>query len=315
MEEVFFNGVVGRLEGRFHRSESPRAPLVLILHPNPTQGGTMNNRVTYALFQAFVDMGFSVLRFNYRGVGYSQGQVDGTGVGELADAIVALDWLQSQDTEANQCWVVGYSFGAWIAAQVLMRRPEIKGFTFVTPPTSIYDFNFLSPCPSSGLIVQGARDEIVDENGVAMLANSGDSSDSGKIQANRLKLRKAETVVLCCLWTVYVDRIRRGNLSKGIVITLLDLKQELEKFGFREDFDGKTLMAEILKLFSKYNLVEVSGKVGEPDCSIKIYPSIQFALDSIEFQSFVEETCKKIMAAKSSSDDDEEEGEKSDYDE
>lgn len=159
-------------------------------------------------------------------------------------------------------------------------------------------------------------DIIVDrDNGVAMLANSGDSSDSGKIQANRLKLRKAETVVLCCLWTVYVDRIRRGNLSKGIVITLLDLKQELEKFGFREDFDGKTLMAEILKLFSKYNLVEVSGKVGEPDCSIKIYPSIQFALDSIEFQSFVEETSKKIMAAKSSSDDDEEEGEESDYDE
>jgi hypothetical protein len=99
------------------------------------------------------------------------------------------------------------------------------------------------------------------------------------------------------------------------VITLLDLKQELEKFGFREDFDGKTLMAEILKLFSKYNLVEVSGKVGEPDCSIKIYPSIQFALDSIEFQSFVEETSKKIMAAKSSSGDDEEEGEESDYDE
>lgn len=159
-------------------------------------------------------------------------------------------------------------------------------------------------------------DIIVDrDNGVAMLANSGDSSDSGKIQANRLKLRKAETVVLCCLWTVYVDRIRRGNLSKGIVITLLDLKQELEKFGFREDFDGKTLMAEILKLFSKYNLVEVSGKVGEPDYSIKIYPSIQFALDSIEFQSFVEETSKKIMAAKSSSDDDEEEGEESDYDE
>ncbi len=159
-------------------------------------------------------------------------------------------------------------------------------------------------------------DIIVDrDNGVAMLANSGDSSDSGKIQANRLKLRKAETVVLCCLWTVYVDRIRRGNLSKGIVITLLDLKQELEKFGFREDFDGKTLMAEILKLFSKYNLVEVSGKVGEPDCSIKIYPSIQFALDSIEFQSFVEETSKKIMAAKSSSGDDEEEGEESDYDE
>ncbi len=157
-------------------------------------------------------------------------------------------------------------------------------------------------------------DVIVDrDNGVAMLTNSGDSSESGKIQANRLKLRKADTVVLCCLWTVYVDRIRRGNLSKGIVITILDLKQELEKFGFREDFDGKTLMNDILKLFAKYNLLEVSGKIGEPDCSIKIYPSIQFALDGIEFQNLVEATSKKMMAAKSSSDDDEEEGEESDY--
>ena len=159
-------------------------------------------------------------------------------------------------------------------------------------------------------------DVIVDrDNGVAMLTNSRDSSESGKLQANRLKLRKADTVVLCCLWTVYVDRIRRGNLSKGIVITILDLKQELEKFGFREDFEGKTLMSDILKLFAKYNLLEVSGKFGEPDCSIKIYPSIQFALDSIEFQNFVEATSKKMMAAKSSSDDDEEEGEESDYDE
>ena len=157
-------------------------------------------------------------------------------------------------------------------------------------------------------------DVIVDrDNGVAMLTNSGDSSESGKIQANRLKLRKADTVVLCCLWTVYVDRIRRGNLSKGIVITILDLKQELEKFGFRDDFDGKTLMNDILKLFAKYNLLEVSGKIGEPDCSIKIYPSIQFALDGIEFQNLVEATSKKMMAAKSSSDDDEEEGEESDY--
>ncbi len=175
MAEVFFNGPVGRLEGRFHRSENAKAPLVLVLHPNPAQGGTMNNRVTYALFQAFVNMGFSVLRFNYRGVGRSQGEIDGTGQGELADAIVALDWLQNMDSESNQCWIVGYSFGAWIAAQVLMRRPEIKGFTFVTPPTSMYDFSFLSPCPASGLIVQGGQDNVVDEGSVAMLAEQLDS--------------------------------------------------------------------------------------------------------------------------------------------
>ena len=152
------------------------------------------------------------------------------------------------------------------------------------------------------------------DNGVAMLVNSGDSSDSGKIQANRLRLRKADTVVLCCLWTAYLDRIRRGNLSKGIIISLLDLKQELEKYGFREDFDGKTLMTDILKLFTKYNLVEVSGKLGEPDCNIKIFPAIQFALDNIEFRNLAEETGKKVLASKTAADD-EEETEESDYDE
>ncbi len=170
MAEVFFNGPAGRLEGRFHKSENPRAPLVLVLHPHPAQGGTMNNRVTYATFQAFVNMGFSVLRFNYRGVGNSQGEIDGTGVGELADAIVALDWLQNMDSETSVCWIAGYSFGAWVAAQVLMRRPEISGFVFVSPPTNMYQFDFLSPCPASGLIIQGGKDTVVSEASVEMLA-------------------------------------------------------------------------------------------------------------------------------------------------
>lgn len=170
MTEVFFNGPAGRLEGRFHKSENPRAPLVLVLHPHPAQGGTMNNRVTYTIFQSFVNMGFSVLRFNYRGVGNSQGEIDGTGVGELADAIVALDYLQNMDSETNVCWIAGYSFGAWIAAQVLMRRPEVSGFVFVSPPTNLYTFDFLSPCPASGLIIQGGKDTIVSEPSVEMLA-------------------------------------------------------------------------------------------------------------------------------------------------
>lgn len=170
MAEVFFTGPAGRLEGRLHRSENPRAPLALVLHPNPTLGGTLNNRVTYALFQAFVDMGFTVLRFNFRGVGKSQGALDGTGVGELADAIAALDYLQNMDIESNVCWVAGYSFGAWISAQLLMRRPEISGFVFVSPPTNLYTFDFLSPCPSSGLIVQGGQDTVISEPTVSMLA-------------------------------------------------------------------------------------------------------------------------------------------------
>ena len=68
MVEVLFNGHSGRLEGRYHKSERPDAPVALILHPHPQYGGTMNNKVVYSLFTCFKDLGFSVLRFNFRSV-------------------------------------------------------------------------------------------------------------------------------------------------------------------------------------------------------------------------------------------------------
>ena len=76
MPEVIIPGSAGRLEGRYHHSKDPNAPLALILHPDPARGGTMNNRITFELFQAFAARGFSTLRFNFRGVGKSQGTYD-----------------------------------------------------------------------------------------------------------------------------------------------------------------------------------------------------------------------------------------------
>ncbi len=168
MPEVIFNGPSGRLEGRYHISQTPNAPFALVLHPHPQFGGTMNNPVTYSLFQSFVERGFSVLRINFRGVGRSQGVFDG-GIGELSDAATALDWLQSQHADAPQCWVAGFSFGAWIGMQVLMRRPEIDGFISVAPPANMYDFSFLAPCPSSGIVVSGAIDQVAPEADVLRL--------------------------------------------------------------------------------------------------------------------------------------------------
>jgi alpha/beta superfamily hydrolase len=85
----------------------------------------------------------------------------GTGIGELADAATALDWLQATNPQASQFWVAGYSFGAYIGMQLLMRRPETDGFISVSPPTNMYDFSFLAPCPASGLILHGQADTIV----------------------------------------------------------------------------------------------------------------------------------------------------------
>ena len=160
MPELIINGPAGRLEARYHHEAANDSPIALILHPHPQFGGTMNNQVVYTLYRTFAERGFSVLRFNFRGVGRSQGEFD-SGIGELADAATALDWLQSTNPAASQCWVAGYSFGAWVGMQLLMRRPETDGFISVSPPTNAYDFSFLAPCPASGLILHGGSDTVV----------------------------------------------------------------------------------------------------------------------------------------------------------
>lgn len=168
--EVIIPGPVGRLEGRYRAGARRNSPQALILHPHPKHGGTMHNKVVYAMFNSFADRGFSTLRFNFRGVGKSQGSYD-RGEGELSDAASAMDWLQSVNPDATSCWVAGFSFGAWIGMQLLMRRPEVVRFISIAPPANMYDFSFLAPCPSSGLIVLGDKDEIVTVDSVDALVS------------------------------------------------------------------------------------------------------------------------------------------------
>jgi hypothetical protein len=169
MPEIIINGSEGRIEARYHHAEHKNAPAALILHPHPQHGGTMNNKVVYNLYHSFVRNGFSVLRFNFRGVGRSQGEFD-NGIGELCDAATALDWLQAQNQDASTFWISGFSFGSWIAMQLLMRRPELDSFVVAAPPANMYDFSFLSPCPASGLILQGDQDSIVPEEHASELS-------------------------------------------------------------------------------------------------------------------------------------------------
>lgn len=171
MPEVIISGPEGRIEARYHQSSIKNAPVAIVLHPHPQHGGTMNNKVAYNIYHAFARNGFSVARFNFRGVGRSQGAFD-DGIGELADAATVLDWLQLQNNNsAASYWMGGFSFGSWVGMQLLMRRPEIEGFIAVSPPAGKYDFNFLSPCPAHGLIIQGDEDSIVSETEVARLAD------------------------------------------------------------------------------------------------------------------------------------------------
>ena len=218
MSEVIMKGPEGRLEGQFYPAKKPNSPLAMILHPHPERGGSMNNKVVYQLYQTFVNRGFATLRFNFRGVGRSQGVYD-RGEGELSDAASALDWLQTIHTDAPQCWVAGFSFGAWIGMQLLMRRPEINGFISIAPPANMYDFSFLAPWPASGLVIHGDQDDIVPPDSIdEMIAKVAKQRDvvieSELIEgANHFfgnELEKVETHV-----TAYLDR-RMPEIAKKL---------------------------------------------------------------------------------------------------
>ena len=159
MSELIISGPAGRIEARYVPSEVENAPIALILHPHPKAGGTMQDPVVITLFEMFARHGFSTMRFNFRGVGRSQGQFD-AGIAELSDAAYVLDHLESLTEAPSQCWVAGSSFGAYICLQLLMRRPEIDGFIAVAPPANHYDLSFLAPCPASGVIISGDADRV-----------------------------------------------------------------------------------------------------------------------------------------------------------
>ena len=188
MHEVTIPGPEGRLEARYNQGKGNGPPLAILLHPHPKFGGNMNNKVIYSCFKTFSQLGFSVLRFNYRGVGNSEGKYSGDeGIGEMTDSACALDWLLFNNTSSTKVWVIGFSFGAFISLNLLMRRPEIHAFIAISPPADKYDFSFLAPCPVSGLIIQGDNDDIVNETDVALFANKLDSQKAITVKYKKVK--------------------------------------------------------------------------------------------------------------------------------
>jgi len=172
MPEILFNGSTGRIQGKIKTQADENAPVVLILPPHAQHGGDMDNKVVVTMYKVFALLGFTVLRINYRGVGKSTAAPNSalpnmmksnnsltSGEVELNDAAVALDWLQNQYPTVKQFWIAGFGFGSWVGLQLLMRRPEVKHFVAVSPPTHTFDFSFLSPCPVPGLVAHGIDDQ------------------------------------------------------------------------------------------------------------------------------------------------------------
>ena len=167
-KEIFIPGPSGRIQAKYFQSKNRGAPVALVLHPHPQYGGTMNNRIVYETYNCFYKNNFSVIRINFRGVSKSDGIFD-NGQGELSDAAAALDWIEKENPGYSQCWVSGFSFGALICMQLIMRRPEVNKFITISPQPNLYDFTFLSPCPISGTVIFGKNDELVQEESILAL--------------------------------------------------------------------------------------------------------------------------------------------------
>ena len=183
--EIFIPGPAGRLEAKYYKSKKKTSPIALILHPHPQYGGTMNNKIVVETFNTFMDNEFSVCRVNFRGVGKSDGEFD-NGHGELADSAAALDWIERENFDNSQCWIAGFSFGSLIAMQLLMRRPEINRFVIISPQPNVYDFSFLSPCPTSGMIIHGKKDELVPIESMDELKNRLSNQKGINVQFNQI---------------------------------------------------------------------------------------------------------------------------------
>lgn len=176
MPSIMIDGPVGQLEVLYTQSPRAEAPLAIVMHPHPEHGGTMHNKVVYTMYKIFQALAFHVVRFNFRGVGQSEGNFD-FGVGELQDALTVYDWFRSKNPDSKELWASGFSFGSWVAMRLLMQREGIYRFVCAGPPASVYDFSFLSPAPCAGMFIQGTFDEIVLPDGSFELARKLSQQD------------------------------------------------------------------------------------------------------------------------------------------
>jgi len=143
------------LEGRFLPGTA--APGVVITHPHPRFGGSMSNNVVWTAERAFHTRGFATLCFNFRGVGRSTGTYGG-GEAEVADVAAALDFLRTRTP--GPLYLVGYSFGAFVAGRALLQGLPAQGAVFIAPPINFMDLSWLPRVPGLRLVVAGDRDDL-----------------------------------------------------------------------------------------------------------------------------------------------------------
>ena len=155
LERFTIPGPAGALEVAVNAPPAPHAGIALIAHPNPVQGGTLDNKVVHTLAKTFFSLSFVAVRFNYRGVGESAGEFD-NGDGETDDALAALAHARARYGELPLV-VAGFSFGAFIASRVA-KRETVQRLALVGPAVGRFA---VEQVPQDTIVVHGENDEVV----------------------------------------------------------------------------------------------------------------------------------------------------------
>jgi len=133
-------------------------PAVIVCHPHPLYGGSMDNNVVDNLCQALTKASFVSLKFNFRGVGASQGEF-GKGIGEQADVEAAISFISTlEQIDPERIGLAGYSAGAGFGLPLGCSDGRIKALAAISPPLNMFDFDFLQDCPKPKLLIAGGRD-------------------------------------------------------------------------------------------------------------------------------------------------------------
>ena len=176
--EIQLEGMVG------YDRNTEAAPGVVICHPHPQMGGSMDNNVVHALFDAFVQRGYVCLAFNFRGAGRSGGSHEG-GEGEMKDVEGALNWLKSfERTKDCDLGLLGYSFGGWVGLQTAVRLGDrIACAGAIAPPLAMYSFDFIDQYMGHFFFVLGDQDPFCPLEKEHSLLSGPEGKREGKVIA------------------------------------------------------------------------------------------------------------------------------------
>lgn len=164
---VYFSSGAIQIEGLYAANDGGNG--VVISHPHPQMGGSMHNNVVEALVEVFFAGGFSTLRFNFRGVGRSEGTYD-EGKGEQEDLLSAGKYLANEGKK--KIVLAGYSFGAWITVRAMKRCIDFSDVILVSPPIDFLGFDWSGLAGRIGLVVCGDRDQFCPVDSLKRLVDS-----------------------------------------------------------------------------------------------------------------------------------------------